>query len=148
MLRRIPSSLPWKGLRGVASVSIGGGKEREIQVNLDEAKMFAYGLTVQQISNAISSDDITGTAGSVVKGSREISIRVMNEFNSLDTIKNVQISVPSSSGSYIPLSDIAEVKEAFKEDSTHTYVDGQRIPDPQRDENLGWKHRTGGQEGA
>ncbi|MDD4767733.1 MAG: efflux RND transporter permease subunit [Desulfotomaculaceae bacterium] len=112
-------------IEGVSSVSISGGKEREIQIRLDQTKMDAYGLTVQQVSNAISSDDITGTAGSLVKGSYEISIRVMNEFDSLNVIKNVRISVPGSSGKYIPLSEIADVKDSFKENSTLTYVDGE-----------------------
>ena len=112
-------------IEGVSSVSISGGKEREIQVRLNQTKIDAYGLTVQQVSQAISGDDITGTAGSLVKGSNEISIRVMNEFDSLDVIKNVQISVPGSSNKYVPLSDIAEVSDSFAKDSTLTYVDGE-----------------------
>lgn len=111
-------------IEGVSSVSISGGKEREIQVSLNQTKMDAYGLSIQQVSQAISSDDITGTAGTLVKGSYEISIRVLNEFDNLDVIKNVQISVPGSSGNHIPLSDIADVKDSFKKDSTLTYVDG------------------------
>jgi len=47
-------------IEGVSSVSISGGKEREIQVRLDQAKMDAYGLTIQQVSQSISGDDITG----------------------------------------------------------------------------------------
>ncbi|MCG9968701.1 efflux RND transporter permease subunit [Pelotomaculum terephthalicicum JT] len=111
-------------IEGVSSVSVSGGKEREIQVRLDQTKMDAYGLTVQQVSQAISGDDITGTAGTLVKGSREISIRVMNEFNNLDAVKNVQISVPGSSKNHVLLSDIADVRDDFKKDSTLTYVDG------------------------
>jgi len=63
-------------IEGVSSVSINGGKDREIQVRLNQAKMQAYGLTIEQVSQAISSDDITGTAGSLIRGSSEISIRV------------------------------------------------------------------------
>ncbi len=110
-------------VEGVSSVSISGGKEREIQVKLNRTKMDAYGLTIQQVSEAISGGDITGTAGTIVRGSSEISIRVMNEFDSLDIIKNVQISVPDSSENYVPLSDIADVVDSFKEVSTITYVD-------------------------
>lgn len=112
-------------LEGVSSVSISGGKDREIQVRLNQAKMQAYGLTIQQVSQAISSDDITGTAGSLIKGSSEISIRVMNEFDSLDIIKNVQISVPDSAFNYVSLSDIADVVDSFKDDSTLTIVNGE-----------------------
>jgi len=111
-------------IEGVSSVSISGGKEREIQVRLNQDKMNACGLTIQQVSQAISGDDITGTAGTLIKGSREISIRVMNEFDNLDAVRNVQISVPGSSENHILLSDIAEVKDDFKKDSSLTYVDG------------------------
>ncbi|TEB10786.1 efflux RND transporter permease subunit [Pelotomaculum propionicicum] len=111
-------------IEGVSSVTISGGKEREIQVRLNQTKMDAYGLSIQQVAQAISSDDITGTAGTLVKGSYEISIRVMNQFDNLDVIKNVQISVPGSSKNHIPLSDIADVRDGFKEDSTLTFVDG------------------------
>lgn len=109
---------------GVSSVTISGGKDREIQVRLNQAKMNAYGLTVAQVSNAISGDDITGTAGNLDRGSDEISIMVMNEFDDLNAIKNVQISVPGSTGNHISLSDIADVVDSFKEDSTLTYVNG------------------------
>lgn len=109
---------------GVSSVSISGGKEREIQIRLNQDKMDAYGLTVAQISQAISGDDITGTAGTIYKGSRELYIRVMNEFKSLNDIKNVQISVPGSTGNYVSLAEIADVRDDFAKDSTITYVDG------------------------
>ncbi|RKJ21712.1 efflux RND transporter permease subunit, partial [Butyricicoccus sp. 1XD8-22] len=39
---------------GVASASISGGVEREIRVNLDQAKLMNFGLTGSQVMSALA----------------------------------------------------------------------------------------------
>ncbi|AEG58889.1 efflux RND transporter permease subunit [Desulforamulus ruminis] len=109
-------------VNGVASVNVSGGKTREIKVILDPAKMEAYGLSTTQIMQALASDNITGTAGLVDKGSNETSIRVVSEYNNLEELKQVQVSLPS--GSSIALRDLATIEDSFKEEERFSFVDG------------------------
>lgn len=107
---------------GVASVSIGGGQGRVVDVTLDPAKLSAYGLTLDQIQQAIGSNNISGTAGSVREGDGKMNIRVQGEFASVDQIAMTPIPVGSSS---IRLKDIATVEDTLESITQLNYVNGQ-----------------------
>ncbi|CAM5790784.1 efflux RND transporter permease subunit [Brevibacillus borstelensis] len=107
---------------GVASVSIGGGQGRVVDVTLDPAKLSAYGLTLEQIQQAIGSNNISGTAGSVREGDGKMNIRVQGEFASVDQIAMTPIPVGSSS---IRLKDIATVEDTLESITQLNYVNGQ-----------------------
>ncbi|GAB6158511.1 efflux RND transporter permease subunit [Desulfotomaculum varum] len=111
-------------IEGVASVSISGGKSREIKVILDPAKMETYGLSVNQVMQALAGDNISGTAGVVEQGSQETAIRVTGEYTSLAQIKQIRVQLPGQGGS-VALGDLAAVEDSFKKESRFTYVDGQ-----------------------
>jgi len=49
----------------------------------------------------------------------------VDEFDSLNVIKKVQISVPGSTANYVSISEIADIVDSFKDDSTLTYVNGE-----------------------
>ncbi|CCO07526.1 efflux RND transporter permease subunit [Desulforamulus hydrothermalis] len=109
---------------GVASVSISGGKSREIKVILDPAKMETYGLSVNQVMQALAGDNISGTAGVVERGTQETAIRVTGEYTSLAQIKQIRVPLPGQGGS-LALGDLAAVEDSFKKESRFAYVDGQ-----------------------
>jgi len=110
-------------IEGVASVTVTGGKEREIKVILDPAKMVTYGLNTAQVMQSIAGDNIAGSAGTVDIGSNEFTIRVLGEYNKPDDLKNVRISL--ATGSSIALGDIATIEDSFKEDATMSFMNGQ-----------------------
>lgn len=109
-------------IEGVASASISGGKEREIRVKLNQAKMESYGLSIPQVSQALAGDNVSGSAGVIEKGSREISLRVTGEYNNLEDIKKIRINL--SGGNSIALSDIASIEDSFKKVNSYTFVNG------------------------
>ncbi|GBF32128.1 RND multidrug efflux transporter [Desulfocucumis palustris] len=110
-------------IEGVASASVSGGKEREIRVKLSPAKMESYGLSIPQVSQALAGDNVSGSAGVVEKGSGEISLRVSGEYNKLEDIKKIRVSLPG--GNSIALSDIASIEDSFKKVSSYTFVNGE-----------------------
>lgn len=111
-------------ISGVASATINGGKEREIKVQLDRAKMESYGLSVTQVVQNIAGDNIAGTAGTVESGSSEMTIRVIGEYNTPESLKNIRISL-SGTGNTIALGDIAAIEDSFKEETTYTSTNGE-----------------------
>ncbi|MBI3395174.1 MAG: efflux RND transporter permease subunit, partial [Spirochaetia bacterium] len=62
---------------GVASVSILGGRKREVQINVDAQKMHAFGLSLDKVNQAVGSANFNFPAGNVHKGEKEYTVRVM-----------------------------------------------------------------------
>ncbi|TQR30149.1 efflux RND transporter permease subunit [Brevibacillus brevis] len=108
-------------INGVASVTVTGGQERIVDIIVDPAKLAAYGLTLDQIKAALENSNISGSAGAIREGDAKTSIRVQGEFTNVDTIALTPISV---GGSFIRLSDIANVTDTIKEVTNLSYIDG------------------------
>src|SRR5690625_306098 len=108
---------------GVASVTVEGGKEREIQLILDQAKLQQYGVSTQELMQALNSSNQSASVGRIDKGNQDLQLRVTGEFESIDDIKNT--SIQTQAGAVIHLDDVAEVKDTFKESSAITLVDGE-----------------------
>ncbi|WP_031513831.1 efflux RND transporter permease subunit [Desulfofalx alkaliphila] len=105
---------------GVASAIVEGGKEREYKVVLDHAKLESYGIPPAQVAQMISGGDIAGTAGSLSHGRTDLAIRVQSEYKSIADLEEIQI--PLGTGASVKLSDIAEIRDDFKEDTAYAYV--------------------------
>ena len=110
-------------VEGVASANVSGGREKEIKVVLNQAKLQAYGLTTGQVSQAIASDNLTGTAGSVVRGSSDLDIRVIGEYKQARDLEDIVVALPG--GGKVRLADLAEVRDDYKKTTQISYVNGQ-----------------------
>ncbi|HBE76960.1 MAG TPA: acriflavin resistance protein [Firmicutes bacterium] len=98
---------------GVGDVSISGGQEREIQVNLDAQKMQGYGLSPLAILSAVEKGNEEYPTGKVSETDREFTIRLAGKYQSIDDLK--QCIVGQNAGGMICLSDVAEIVDG-KED--------------------------------
>lgn len=98
---------------GVAKVNIVGGREREIKVSLDPAKMEGYGLTVPQVQQIIMASNIDFPTGNLKTRQNNILIRLSGKFTSVQQMRDLVIA--SSNGLNIKLSDIADVQETQKD---------------------------------
>ncbi|MFZ5642998.1 MAG: efflux RND transporter permease subunit [Bacillota bacterium] len=107
---------------GVASAYVTGGREKEIKVVLDQNKLQVYGLTAGQVSQAISSDNLSGTAGTVVKGQSDLDVRIVGEYKKAQDLENIAISLPR--GGTVRLGDLAEIKDDYKKTLQVSYVNG------------------------
>lgn len=107
---------------GVASVTVEGGKEREIQLLLDQGKLQQYGLNSQAIVQALSSQNSSASVGTVERGDKDLQLRVNGEFTSINAIK--QTIIQTEAGATIHVEDIAEVKDTFKKSNSETLVNG------------------------
>ncbi|MTI59125.1 MAG: efflux RND transporter permease subunit [Firmicutes bacterium] len=100
-------------LEGVASVSLIGGLEREILISLNRNKLNNYNIDFSSVKNTLMSENLNMSGGNVSRGSDKLLVRVTGKFKSVDEIKAVEI--PTATGANVPLADIAEVKDTFKE---------------------------------
>lgn len=100
-------------LLGVADVTVTGGKENYIKVELNPEAMRTYGLSMASVSQSIAALDFTIPAGSVSQGTQDITVSSSADISGLVQIQN--IPVVTAKGAVIPLSDIATVSESQRE---------------------------------
>ena len=100
-------------LDGVASVNIGGGLVDEIEIVVDQNSLTNYGLSINQLTQLLSGANMNLPGGNVKKGEQELTVRVVGEFDSIDEISNMPITL--STGEVILLKDIAQVNLTNKD---------------------------------
>src|SRR5699024_11033923 len=61
---------------GVASVTVEGAKEREIQLILDQAKLQQYGVSPQALVESLNSSNKSVSVGQIDKGNQDLQLRV------------------------------------------------------------------------
>ncbi len=103
-----------KRLKGVASVTIMGGDDVEIQIYIDRSKIEQYNLSFEQIQQAIAMQNINMSGGHMDQYKKDYLIRTIAEYKSIDELENTPVKY-NADGSIIRIKDIAEVKRAFKE---------------------------------
>ena len=111
-------------LPGVASVTVSGGYENQIEVVVNQERLKGYGLTIDSLAQTLRSENLNLPGGEVKKGSQKLTIRTKGELKSLEEIKSLPIYL--SSGSTIYLSDIAEVNMNYKDVTSIAKTDGKR----------------------
>lgn len=77
---------------GVAAVKVLGGEEEEIVVDVDEEKLSRYGLSLTTVVERLKRENINLAGGTLEDAGEELSVRTMNEFQSLDDIRRIVIS--------------------------------------------------------
>jgi len=107
---------------GVASLDVWGGYEREIQVNLDAAKIRALGLPLDQVLSRIREGNVTLPAGSLDRGDFQVTVRTLGEYTSLEQLAATVVAVRE--GAPIRLSDIARVDDTWKKITRVIRVNG------------------------
>lgn len=112
-----------EALASVAQVSVSGGSEEYIKVELDETLMNQYGLTMSSIAQFMGAVDFTYPAGSVQQGSQDISVATSMEYNTVQKLREVPLM--TATGSVITLQDVANVTTSSREASSVSRYNGQ-----------------------
>jgi len=90
---------------GVADISPLGGKTKEYQVEIDLDRMRAYGLTLPQVINAISTSNANVGGRTIAIGEQSVNVRGVGVLGSIGDINNIVVS--QQGGLPVVLSDIA-----------------------------------------
>jgi Cu(I)/Ag(I) efflux system membrane protein CusA/SilA len=94
---------------GVAEVASVGGYERQYQVEVDPARLHAYGLSVADVSAAVRRSN-REVGGRVIEMSgREYFVRGRGYIRSLDDLRSVAVGVDRRSGTPIRVADLGRV---------------------------------------
>ncbi len=107
---------------GVLEVDVIGALEREIRVEIDPDRFAAYELTGQELMGVIPSEHVTRTAGSMETDLMKFSVRLDAEFDRAEEMFTIPLATRDNMPIY--LSDVARVRDTFKDRETYSRLDG------------------------
>ncbi len=110
-------------IAGVAQVSLSGGDEREIHVNLNASKVRAYALSVPQIVQAVRSANMDFPTGNFKDADEQFVVRVAGKFTSIEDLRRLVVGRTRLGGD-VHLGDVAEVQDGRKDYEQINRVNG------------------------
>jgi multidrug efflux pump len=114
-----------EALPQITRVDIVGALDREIQINMDLARMQAADVTMMDIENAIKYENSTVPTGNIKMDNLNRSISVKGQFADPRQLENLVIR--SMTGAIIYLKDIAEVKDSYHERESFSRLEGKNV---------------------
>src|SRR6516164_639405 len=101
-----------KAVPNVVDVNIFGGPTREYQVRLDPNKLVSYGLTLSQVEQAISNNNINAGGGFIERGQQALNVRAVGLMQDTADIGATVVKV--ANGTPVRVRDLGEVVQAPK----------------------------------
>jgi cobalt-zinc-cadmium resistance protein CzcA len=102
----------FKSVPNVVDVSDFGGTVREYQVRVDPNKLVSYGLSIGQVEQQLSSNNINAGGSFVEVGLQQLNVRTLGLIHNVDDIE--QTVLKTQKGTALRVKDIAEVAQGPK----------------------------------
>ncbi len=109
---------------GVAVPYPYGGKQRQVQVDLNTQAMQAQGLSPVDVENAITDQNLILPAGTAKIGSYEYQVDMNGAPQTIEELNNLPVKQVGNSTIYIH--DVANVRDGFPPQTNIVRVDGKR----------------------
>ena len=102
----------FKSIPNVVDVSDFGGTEREYQVRVDPSKLVSYGLSIGQLEQQLSNNNINAGGSFVEVGMQQMNVRTLGLFSNVHDIE--QTVLKTQTGTALRVRDIADVTQGPK----------------------------------
>ncbi|WP_287310995.1 efflux RND transporter permease subunit [Moorena sp. SIO1G6] len=110
---------------GVAQINRLGGVDREIRVDLDPARLQAFGITATQVNDQIRTFNVNLPGGRGNIGGAEQNVRTLGSAKTVEELKNYRIVLPD--GANVTLSSLGEVTDGFGDLRKAAYLNGESV---------------------
>jgi multidrug efflux pump subunit AcrB len=112
-------------LEGISQVEIAGVRNYEISIEVSEEALRRFGLTFEQVANAVSMSSLDLPGGAVKTRGGEILLRTKGQLYHGAEFEDIVV-VTRRDGTRVHLSDVATVIDGFEDTDTATRFDGRR----------------------
>jgi HAE1 family hydrophobic/amphiphilic exporter-1 len=109
-------------VQDVGEVTFMGERHREIQLLLNADRMNAYGLTVDQVRDGISRQNVEIPGGTFIAGPSEIALRTMGRIKNVDDFNRIILAYRN--GSVVTFADVGRVVDTVQEIRSLGTLDG------------------------
>jgi len=107
----------------VLSADMVGNREELLEAIIDPAKLETYGISNQQIIQAVTNNNRLIPAGAVNTGQGSFSVKLPGLIESREDLFDLPIAATSTG--VLTLSDIADVRRTFKDATRYSYANGE-----------------------
>ncbi|HEY0748262.1 MAG TPA: efflux RND transporter permease subunit [Steroidobacteraceae bacterium] len=101
-----------------------GGKQRQVQVDLDPRELRARGLSANDVVAAIGSQNLILPAGTEKIGDREYFVKLNASPEQIEAMNDLPVKI--SNGSMVYVRDVAHVRDGYPPQTSIARVDGKR----------------------
>lgn len=108
---------------GIGNIALSGTPERYIYIDLDQSKLDAYKISVEQIGQAISANNLNLASGSIKMGKEQYQLRVQSEYVESSEINNIVVA--NRLGKNIFVKDLANVRDTIRDVNLDERINGQ-----------------------
>lgn len=99
-------------IEGVAQVDLWGGFNREIRIEIDDAKINALNIPLNLILDAVRNSNLDLPAGRIEQGRYEVTLRAPGEFDDLEEIRNTVVAMRE--GAPVTIGQIGAVRDTYE----------------------------------
>jgi multidrug efflux pump subunit AcrB len=101
-----------------------GGKQRQVVVDLDPQRLYAWGLSPRDVTTALGLQNVILPTGTAKMGSSEYPIVLNSSPELLEEIGDLPIK--SENGTIVYIRDIANVRDGFQPQTSMVHIEGKR----------------------
>ena len=112
-------------LPGVSKVTMQGYRDREIWIEVDPHRLYAYGLSVDTVVTLLRMRNFDLPGGTIKGEKEEVLLRTVGEYNSLQEILDT-VLLRHPTGKHVYVKDVATVRETFEEEAFFGRMNGNR----------------------
>ncbi|MEL6265932.1 MAG: efflux RND transporter permease subunit, partial [Pseudomonadota bacterium] len=113
---------------GIPKIEISGFAERQFRVEILDATLRQFGLSLQDVATTIQRQNIDLPVGTIQGRDGEILLRFADERRSVEALRDL-IIISSEDGGQIRLGDIARIDDRFESDEVKILFDGEPVVD-------------------
>ena len=84
---------------GVAAVKVGGGLEDEIQVEIDQRRLAALGISLDTVIQRLQQENVNLSGGRLEEGSQRYLVRTVNQFATVEQMGEMLLNPGGGNGS-------------------------------------------------
>jgi HAE1 family hydrophobic/amphiphilic exporter-1 len=107
---------------GVGEVQLYGGRQREIKVYVDPARLRAYNLSVNEVVNALRQQNLELPGGRLNEGARTVTLRTLSRVQEVEQFNDVVVS--TRNGYPVKISDVGRVEDSGVDPNSAASLDG------------------------
>jgi hydrophobic/amphiphilic exporter-1 (mainly G- bacteria), HAE1 family len=109
-------------IKGIAAAQVKGGLEEEIQIDIDQHRLAALGISLDMVRQVVGVSNVNLPGGALRGLDSQFLIRTINEFESVEEIADLIIR--QRGGAAVRLGDVATVTRGAKDREEITRVGG------------------------
>ena len=109
-------------VKDVGAITLVGDRKREIQILVNPDKLSAFGLSIQQVKDALLRQNVEIPGGRLTAGGNEEGLRTLGRIESVAAFED--LIVADAKGSPVRARDVATIRDAEEEPRTLSRLNG------------------------